>query len=223
MKSFRITPEINQVTLAENENQLSPQSESTNQIQSSHTTAIIRKATLSDIGQIYHLYKVVAIVNQGNLTQESDEITLKCVNNTVRKGLQRGLILVIKKDKNIIGYLKAFTSEFRTLAHVLTNTKMIVHPEWQGREYGSNLINAYLEKIKANMPHILRFELLPHQSNQRAIRFYQRHGFVQESLAEQKIRNVNGNFEPEVILVWFNPNFSKDALRKYHAFQRTLI
>ena len=223
MKSFRITPEINQVTLAENENQLTPQSESTNQIQSSHTTAIIRKATLSDIGQIYHLYKIVAIVNQGNLTQESDEITLEYVNNTVRKGLQRGLILVIEKDKNIIGYLKAFTSEFRTLAHVLTNTTMIIHPEWQGREYGSNLINAYLEKIKANMPHILRFELLPHQSNQRAIRFYQRHGFVQESLAEQKIRNVKGNFEPEVTLVWFNPNFSKDALRKYHAFQRTLI
>jgi ribosomal protein S18 acetylase RimI-like enzyme len=95
---------------------------------------------------------------------------------------------------------------------------MMVHPEWQGKGYGSQLMDAYLEEIQANMPHILRFELLPHQGNQRAIKFYERHGFVRESLASQKIRNPQGNFDSEVTLVWFNPNFSEEGLKRYHAF-----
>ena len=196
MKSFGISPQTKEVNVA--------------------TT--IRKASINDIWQIYNLYKTVAIVNLGSLTQEEDEITLEYVSDTVRKGLARGLILVIENDGQIVGYLKAFTSEFRTLAHVLTNATMMIHPEWQGRDYGSKLINAYLQEISVNMSHILRFELLPHQSNQKAIQFYKRHGFMQESLAEQKIRTPKENFEPEVTLVWFNPNFAEDALQKYHVF-----
>ncbi len=185
-------------------------------------TPIIRKATLNDTWQIYDLYKIVARSNRGNLTQEEDEITLHNVSEVLKKGLTRGLVLVLEKDNQIIGYLKAFTSEFRCLAHVLTNATMMVHPEWQGRGYGSTLMNAYLSEIKSSMPHILRFELLPHQGNQRAIRFYSRHGFVQESLAQKRIRNPNLTFEPEVTMVWFNPNFSEEELNKYHAFISTI-
>ena len=196
MKPFGISPQTNEINVA----------------------TIIRKATINDIWQIYNLYKTVAIVNLGSLTQQEDEITLEYVSDTVRKGLVRGLIFVIENDGQIVGYFKAFTSEFRALAHVLTNATMMIHPEYQTQNYGSKLINAYLEEIKTNMPHILRFELLPHQGNQRAIQFYKKHGFMQESLAEEKIITPQDNFEPEVTLVWFNPNFSKDALHKYHTF-----
>ncbi len=61
------------------------------------------------------------------------------------------------------------------------------------------------------------------QGNQRAIQFYERHGFVWESIARQKIRRIDENFESEVTLVWFNPNFSLHSLKKYHAFLRHLI
>ena len=135
MKPFNISPQTNEVNVA----------------------TIIRKATINDIWQIYNLYKTVAIVNLGSLTQQEDEITLEYVSDTVRKGMTRGLILVIENDGQIVGYFKAFTSEFRTLAHVLTNATMMIHPEWQGRDYGSKLINAYLQEISANMSHILRF------------------------------------------------------------------
>ncbi len=188
------------------------------QFQLRSTEKIIRKVTLNDIYPLYELYKIVARVNQGNLTQEEDEITLKYISEVVKDGQKRGLILVVERNKQIIAYLKAFTSPFRCLAHVLTNTTMMVHPEWQGKGYGNQLMDAYLDEIKSNMPHILRFELLPHQSNQRAIKFYERHGFVRESLAQKKIRNPKGNFDSEVMLVWFNPNFSEEGLKKYHAF-----
>lgn len=185
--------------------------------------SVIRKATPSDLEKIFGLYKIVAQVNQGNLTQEKDEITLEYINEMLSKGLKLGLILVFEEDENIIGYLKAFTSQFRCLAHVLTNATMLVHPEWQGKGYGHQLLNTYLGEIKSHMPHILRFELLPHQGNQRAIKFYEKHGFVRESIARQKIRKIDGQFEPEVTLVWFNPNFSEESLKKYHAFLRCLI
>ncbi len=168
---------------------------------------IIRQATLDDLQQIYQLYKIVAQNSPGNLTQDDSEITLSYVLAEVNKGLTRGLILVLENQGTIIGYLKAFTSEFRCQAHVLTHATMMIHPSWQNQGYGEKLMETYLKEIKQNMPHILRFELLPHQSNQRAIRFYQRCGFLIESLAHQKIRNWRGNFENEVIMVWFNPNF----------------
>lgn len=186
--------------------------------QTKDITNIIRKANINDIPQIYNLYKTVAAVNVGNLTQETDEISLEYIEDMVHKGIERGLIIIIENNGQIVGYFKAFTSAFRALAHVLTNATMMIHPEYQSQNYGSKLINAYLEEIKTNMPHILRFELLPHQGNQRAIKFYKRHGFMQESLAAEKIRTPKDNFEPEVTLVWFNPNFSKDALHQYHAF-----
>lgn len=180
--------------------------------------AIIRKATLDDLGKIYELYKIVSTVNRGNLTQEEDEITLDYISEVLNQGLERGLILVIEQDNKIIGYLKAFTSPFRSLAHVLTNATMIIHPEYQSAGYGGQILDTYLEEIKNYMPHILRFELLPHESNQRAIQFYGRHKFFQESIAKQKIRHPQGSFEAEVTLVWFNPHFSFDALEKYHSF-----
>ncbi len=217
MKKFHIPPKISPVKIAVCETQLPCLKEGSSQKrllltpsqpQSRFATPIIRKATLNDIWQIYNLYKIVARSNRGNLTQEEDEVTLHNISEVLNKGLRRGLVLILEKDNQIIGYFKAFTSEFRCLAHVLTNATMMVHPEWQNRGYGSKLIDAYLSEIKSNMPHILRFELLPHQGNQRAIRIYERHGFATESLAQKKIRNPKGTFESEVTMVWFNPNFS---------------
>lgn len=180
-------------------------------------SAIIRRATENDIRPLYKFYKIVARSNPGNLTQEEGEITLDYVGWVLKEGLKYGLVLVIEEGGEIVGYLKAFTSRFKCLAHVLTNATMIVHPEWQGKGYGGQLIDAYLREIEANMPHILRFELLPHRSNTRAIEFYRKHGFRWESMAFQKIRKPQGNFDSEVTLVWFNPNFSEEGLKRYHA------
>lgn len=48
---------------------------------------------------------------------------------------------------------------------------------------------AYLTEIKNKMPHIFRFELLSHSNNKKAIDFYKKHGFFEESRAEKRIRN----------------------------------
>ena len=61
----------------------------------------ITKATPNDLWKIFDLYKIVAQFNRGNLTQEKDEITLEYVNEMLRLGTERGLILVLEEDDNL--------------------------------------------------------------------------------------------------------------------------
>jgi putative acetyltransferase len=186
------------------------------------TWGTLRKAILSDADKIYKLYQLVAQVNRGSLTQEADELTFNYVWEMVNNGCERGLILVGESEGQIIAYLKAFTSRFRCLAHVLGEATMMVHPDWQGSGWGRKLMSAYLDEIRVNLRHILRFELLPHQSNQKAIEFYQKFGFMLEGESVQRIRRIDGAFESELKLVWVNPNFSLNSLKDYCAFLNNL-
>lgn len=179
---------------------------------------MIRQATLADLKPIYSLYQKVISANPNNLMQGIDEISISYVQEMLNNGLKRGLILLLEKDSSLIGYLKAFTSPYRRCAHVLTNTTMMIDPQWQNQGYGSQLMNAYLTEIKTNLRHIYRFEVLPFASNQKAINFYVKHGFVMENSSRDKIRNIKGNFESEMIMAWFNPKFSPEMLEKYHLF-----
>lgn len=177
----------------------------------------VRRAVLSDARAIFDLYIRVAHEAPGHLFREEDEVTLDYIHNELHNGFHRGLGIVIELDDCIIGYLNAYTSEAFCSAHVLTQASMMVDPAWQERGIGGILLEAYLQEVRATMPHIYRFELLPHQSNQRAIDFYEHHGFFRESEAVAKIRTAEGTFESEITLVWFNPNFSEERLRIYHA------
>lgn len=177
----------------------------------------LRKAVLSDARSIFDLYIKVAHDDPGHLSLEENEVTLDYIYTELHNGFHRGLVMVIERDHCIIGYLKAYTSEVACLAHVLTQTNMMIDPGWQERGLGGLLLEAYLQEVQSHMAHIYRFELLPHQSNQRAIEFYEHHGFAKESEAVAKIRTTDGSFESEITLVWFNENFSEAQLQTYQA------
>lgn len=178
---------------------------------------MVRKSVLSDARSIFDLYIRVAHDAPGQLFREEDEVTLDYIHKELQNGFHRGLGIVIELDDCIIGCLNAYTSETCCSAHVLTQSSMMIDPAWQDRGIGGALLEAYLQEVRATMPHIYRFELLPHKSSQRAINFYEHHGFLRESEAVGKIRTAEGTFESEVTLVWFNPNFSEEQLRIYHA------
>lgn len=177
----------------------------------------VRKAKLSDARSIFDLYIRVAHESPDHLSLNEDEVTLGHVHNELHNCFHRGLAMVLEQGDRMIGYLKAYTSENCCLAHVLTQAIMMIDPGWQDQGLGGMLLEAYLQEIQLTMPHIYRFELLPHQSNQRAIEFYEHHGFIRESEAVARIRTAEGKFESEVTLVWFNSNFSEEQLKAYHA------
>lgn len=174
---------------------------------------------MNDVNQIYNLYKIVSRNNPGNLTQEEHEIDIDYVTEMVKTGIERGLVLVIEKDGEIIGYFKAFTSKFKCLAHVLSDGTLMIHPKYHGSNgYGAKLFIKFLEEIKINMKHILMFEIVPHEENKLAVQMYHKLGFKLESNNEKKIRNYNGNFGGELRMTWHNPNFSEESLVKYHEY-----
>lgn len=184
-------------------------------------SSVIRKATLEDIHQIYDLYKAVTKHNPGNLTQEDYEVTIDYVEEMVKAGLERGIVLVAQKDDKIISYLKAFTSKFKCLAHTLGDVTSMSHPDYQNLGYGVKLWLKGINEVKTGMRHILRIEIVPHESNSGVINMHQRVGFKIESKCDKKIRNHSGDFGDEVILSWSNPNFSVVDLNKYHDYLQT--
>jgi hypothetical protein len=136
------------------------------------------------------------------------------------------LVLVIEKDNMIIGYMKAFTSRFKCLAHVLTDATLMIHPDYQKFGYGAKLFIKFLDTIKNNMLHIMKFEILPHDSNKFAVQMYEKLGFKMELKNENRIRNYDGNFGSELLMSWINPNFCLAKLNKYYAYlidRKTII
>lgn len=185
---------------------------------------IIRKANINDVLDIFFLYKSVAQAFPGNLTQEVEEITFEYVKDCLLQAMQRGLALVIEKDGKIIGYMKAFTSRFKCLAHVLTDGTMMIHPKYAKTSgYGAKLFIKFMYIVKEEMKHILRCEILPHDSNIFAINMFQKLGYKLEATASKKIRNTDGTFGGEVCVTWENPNFDSGALEKYHQYLLALI
>ena len=180
---------------------------------------IVRKATLDDVENVYYLYKIVTKSDPYHLTQLNTEVHYKYVEGELKKALELGLSLVIEKDDKIIGFMKAYTSEYVTLAHVLANTTVMIHPDYQNKGYGTLLLSNFLDMIQNDMQYIYELELVPHETNNGAILFYKKNGFKEEYVSHSKIFNKkNNNFEDEICLIWKNPSFNMKSLEIYHNY-----
>ena len=180
---------------------------------------IIRKATLDDAKNICYLYKIVTKSDPYHLTQLDIEVHYKYIEKELKKALELGLSLVMEKDNKIIGFIKAYTSEYITLAHVLVNTTIMIHSDYQNKGYGTLLVNKFLNIIQNDMQYIYELELVPHKTNNGAILFYKKNGFREEYISHSRIFNKkNNNFEDEICLTWKNPSFNMKSLEIYHNY-----
>lgn len=179
---------------------------------------IIRKANSNDLEAIYDLYESVITSDSGHLTQFLDEVCINYVKSELEKSFDLGLSIVVEENNEIVGFMKAYTSEFKALAHVLTNTTIMIRSDHQKKGYGKEMVQYFCDYIENSMKHIYRFELLPHASNIKAIAFYLRNNFKVESTSTSRVFDIDGSFEDEVRLVWFNKNFNRNNLSAYHDF-----
>lgn len=145
------------------------------------------------------------------------------IQSIIKESRIRGLALVMYHNENLIGFLKAFTSEFRRKAHVLTNSTMMIDPTVIGQGFGTRLLRTYLDEIQTTMQHIRVMELLPYNLNVKGIQLYERMGFVHVATSPNKIRYVDGTFGDQLLMHWINPNFCDKALEKYHDYLQRLI
>jgi ribosomal protein S18 acetylase RimI-like enzyme len=89
------------------------------------------------------------------------------------------------------------------VAHNLTDLTVAVHPDVQGRGVGAALFEALFAAAEALTPRIERVELLCRHGNLRAVRLYQRLGFVIEGRFPRRVRLPDGTIEDDLAMARF--------------------
>ena len=171
----------------------------------------IRQANSDDLNKIYALYKKVASATTG-LARSKDEITEQYIQSFMKNSSDSGVGLVIdnpESSNEIIAEIHCYKLVPKTFSHVLSELTIAVDPDHQGKGIGRMIFTHLLDLIKHNRPDVLRVELISRETNLKAISFYKSLGFNQEGRFENRIRSNETEFEADIPMAWFNPNFNK--------------
>jgi ribosomal protein S18 acetylase RimI-like enzyme len=173
----------------------------------------IRQATSEDLTKIYALYKKVATESTG-LARSGDEITGQYVEDFMKNSSDSGIELVTDHPENssqIIAEVHCYKLVPKTFSHVLSELTIAVDPDFQGKGIGRMIFTHLLDLIKTNRPDIMRVELISREFNLKAISFYESLGFKREGRLEKRIRSNANEFEADVPMAWFNPNYKNPS------------
>ncbi|HNM16032.1 MAG TPA: GNAT family N-acetyltransferase [bacterium] len=165
-----------------------------------------RPALMHDETDIYNLYRRVAVV-RGGLAREAHEVTPDYVHHFLSRSLSSGLSIVALDNENCLGEIHAYKPGINVFDHVLSELTIAVDPAAQGHGIGKQLFSIFLEAVRTSMPSILRVELIARESNAKAIRMYEKLGFVAEGRFENRIRSIDGGLEADIPMAWMNPNY----------------
>ena len=170
----------------------------------------VRPARPDDLEQVLALYRAVAAAG-GGLAREEDEMTPTYVCTFLTSSLATGVCLVAEElaagggdapEPRLVGELHAHALGPRSLAHVLGELTVAVHPAWQGRGVGRRLFLEMFSAIGRDRPRVRRVELKVRESNVQAIRLYQSLGFQIEGRLEGRILRRDGTPENDVPMAW---------------------
>ena len=169
----------------------------------------VKKASPSDFNKVFRLYKAVA-AGLGEFTRTESEITAEYVDFLFQRSLKQGIMFVIPHPDNqdeLIAEVHCYKPDQSLYAHVLHDTVLAVHPDYQGQGFGRMLWDCLLEEVKLNRPDICRLELIIRETNYRTIAYYRSLDFKIEGRFERRVDSKIGKFEADIPMCWFNPNF----------------
>ncbi|HMW36146.1 MAG TPA: N-acetyltransferase [bacterium] len=166
----------------------------------------LRPSLLSDETAIYNLYNRVAAI-RGGLAREAHEVTSDYVHHFLSRSTATGLSIIAINENECLGEIHAYRPGIKVFDHVLSELTIAVDPKAQGLGIGKQLFTTFLDTVRKTMPNILRVELIARESNSKAIRMYEKLGFVTEGRFENRIRSVDGGLESDIPMAWMNPNY----------------
>lgn len=138
-----------------------------------------RMATAADAGLISHIYasswrkSYRGLINQDYLDRLPDDYWVPSIRSWLSSG--RLDALMVYEDKQPIGcacYGRGRDEDHGTWGEIVS---IYLAPDWMGQGYGGQLLEETLNKLRKQG--FQRFYLWMLQGNQRAARFYARHGF----------------------------------------------
>ncbi|HEY9879716.1 MAG TPA: GNAT family N-acetyltransferase [Leptolyngbyaceae cyanobacterium] len=176
--------------------------EASTQFLADGTKVTIRSAVPEDAAATLNLFR--SIVEEGLYTlAEPTELTTtvedeqaaiardqKCLGN---------LCLVAEVDSGIVGMIRAESGLYRRTRHFADIDSMWVDANWRGRGIANVLIIALLDWAKQH-PTLEKLGLFVFSTNTRAIKFYEKHGFVIEGKYSRDMKLSENNYVDTVAM-----------------------
>lgn len=154
---------------------------------------MIRKATGEDFDFIYELY-MHPQTNPFLLYEQVDKNSFLPIFNELLKTE----ILFVYENEIPKGMSKLVPQQFRN-SHVVYLGGVAIHPSFAGKGEGLKMLETIKEYAKQN--NFLRIELSAALINEKAIRLYERAGFVKEGVLKQfTYLEVENKFLDEVMM-----------------------
>ena len=169
----------------------------------------IRFLKANDKEKLYNLYKDVA-TQKGGISRSANEINENYINSIIDNSLLNGVSFVMdNEDKSeIVSEIHCNQIGPEQFSHVLTNVTILVNQSYQGKGLGKQIFKHLLYYLEQKRPDILRLELFTRDSNTKAIKFYEKLGFLIEGKFENRVLLSNNKFESDIAMAWFNKNYS---------------
>lgn len=107
-----------------------------------------------------------------------------------------GRTYLLLDDTRVVGTYELRHQEHRS-SHVATLGSFAMHPAFRGRGFGGKGIEEIVDVARSRG--VRRLELLVEVDNPRAIRFYEKHGFVKEGVLRAAVRRANQQHDVDEI------------------------
>ena len=110
--------------------------------------------------------------------------------------VREGRTYLLLDGTNVVGTYELRLQERRS-SHVATLGSFAMHAAFRGRGFGAKAIEEIVDVARSRG--VRRLELLVEVDNPRAIRFYERHGFVKEGILRGAVRRAGERHDVDEI------------------------
>ena len=158
---------------------------------------MLRLARPEDIEAVHAIYMHASVIPW----LAHDPMDLDAFRVVFAKLLAAENFFVEERDGAVAGFYRVTQYEGRA-SHVAELGTLAIHPDWQGRGLAYDMVAMALENMKA--AGVIRAQLLVEPENTRAIAFYVRMGFHQESIQRRAYRRSGEPGEiDDIVMVRF--------------------
>lgn len=175
---------------------------------------IIRNATMEDMHAVKNLYLDSAEHYPDNLIPLVSEITDSYIASSLSLSIETGFAIVAEKEGRIIGYIQGYPSKNTRECHLIKDTRVIIHSQYNSSGYAIKLMTAVRERMR-RLPYIksLLFNVRGHNTaSARGLKFF---GCYEVYRYQDALLKCDGTFMDDVIYRWDNPSFSTHSFQPY--------
>jgi RimJ/RimL family protein N-acetyltransferase len=109
--------------------------------------------------------------------------------------VRSGCTHLFEEGTEVVGTFSLRLQDHHRSSHVAILGSFAMHPSFRGRGFGARAIEAIVSFARSKG--VRRLELLVETDNPRAIRFYEKHGFVREGILRGAVRRASDDHDTD--------------------------